>query len=588
MSNNILNTPNSTKKATRAEVALTTISADKMSSLLTVGARYSESTIKKHSWVIRIYEGFCQALNISAWPLDKVYASGFVRFLGLEAKYAIGSIEDVIIPSLKRLHMEKTDQAVSLEISQFMSQALKDIKNSKSQLDCTEGRDAAIITDVQRIINSTPDGIPTKAAEASLWLTAVSTGARAITCFSVQLGDIKNVYSKNNNTNLLVQICFKVTKGNPNWNHYVTLEGDINKRSSINVVYWLNEHLKSKFNLDLSTFNSWNTGNKEQQLWNWSKDSMRELFKSRAILAGFPSKLFTFHSLRSGFICSALLKAGSDSNAVKAILENTAFVAGWVPNQAAQLRYVKDCAKKTIISSRLILPTEENLDTNVIDTFLSTSEAFHNIKLVKPTWPTDSNYKAFYKVINNFIKEKLVNIPDSKNFQLRFWTNSFYLFVKKTPKLARKAKKLCKEEDRWYMPNFKNFTEKHICQTVGREFIADQLNTNFGLLSEFTSKFKQYILIELDKENAFKRYKGKEKITKECTRERYSQTGQRKRIPWSEEEDSILINSKKDEKLWLEISELLDSDRTNVDCKDRWRNLLKKHGTAEEVFKQVQ
>jgi hypothetical protein len=55
-------------------------------------------------------------------------------------------------------------------------------------------------------------------------------------------------------------------------------------------------------------------------------------------------------------MCSALLKAASNTNpmdAVKAILENTAFIAGWMPNpQAAQLRYVKECAKRSDLSSR--------------------------------------------------------------------------------------------------------------------------------------------------------------------------------------------------------------------------------------------
>ena len=85
---------------------------------------------------------------MSPWPLNKVYVSGFICFLGLEAKYAVGSIEDVIIPSLKRLHIEKTHKSVSSKISQYISQALKDVKNSKCQLDQTEGRDAAIINDI--------------------------------------------------------------------------------------------------------------------------------------------------------------------------------------------------------------------------------------------------------------------------------------------------------------------------------------------------------------------------------------------------------------------------------------------------------
>ena len=51
MSDNIPITiiPSNVKKSTRAEAALAVISPDHMSSLLTIGACYSESTIKKHS-----------------------------------------------------------------------------------------------------------------------------------------------------------------------------------------------------------------------------------------------------------------------------------------------------------------------------------------------------------------------------------------------------------------------------------------------------------------------------------------------------------------------------------------------------------
>ena len=58
-------------------------------------------------------------------PLQKeIVVGGFIRFHGLEAKYAIGStIEDVIVPALKGLHVEKTDDesVVPLEVSKQVS-----------------------------------------------------------------------------------------------------------------------------------------------------------------------------------------------------------------------------------------------------------------------------------------------------------------------------------------------------------------------------------------------------------------------------------------------------------------------------------
>ena len=76
---------------------------------------------------------------LCSFPLQKEIVAGFIRFLGLEAKYAIGSIEDVIVPALKRLHVENTDEAVPLEVTNFISQALRDLKNSKSPINKPDG-----------------------------------------------------------------------------------------------------------------------------------------------------------------------------------------------------------------------------------------------------------------------------------------------------------------------------------------------------------------------------------------------------------------------------------------------------------------
>ncbi len=164
---------------TRSEIALSKLTSERLQSLLSSSVRYSESTLKKHAWVTKLYEGFCKTIDHEPWPLESAYVSGFIRFLGLDAKYAIGSLEDVIIPSLKRIHYEKTSKPLNNEISQYMSQALKDVKNSKTHLRSTEGKEPAIVLDIQRIIECTPAGIPTKAEEASLWLTALSTGVIA-------------------------------------------------------------------------------------------------------------------------------------------------------------------------------------------------------------------------------------------------------------------------------------------------------------------------------------------------------------------------------------------------------------------------
>ena len=175
------------QNSTRASLALAAISAGRLEELMSTGPRYAQSTLRKHTWVIKLYESFTSAFDVEPFPLNAVVASGFVRFLGLEAKYAVGSIEDVIVPSLKRLHVERCDSEVESEVHQHLARAIRDVKNSRHHVSDGQGKEPLIVPDVKRLIESTPEGLPTKAAESSLWLFALSTGARGVTCENIQL-----------------------------------------------------------------------------------------------------------------------------------------------------------------------------------------------------------------------------------------------------------------------------------------------------------------------------------------------------------------------------------------------------------------
>ncbi len=75
---------------------------------------------------------------------------------------------------------------------------------------------------------------------------------------------------------------------------------------------------------------------------------------------------------------------GSDQDAIPAILENTGWVAGWVPNKKSQLGYVREMVKHTVVANWLISNGPEN---GVIEPFLCTTENFHDIILQEPKWP---------------------------------------------------------------------------------------------------------------------------------------------------------------------------------------------------------
>jgi hypothetical protein len=106
-----------------------------------------------------------------------------------------------------------------------------------------------------------------------------------------------------------IQLNIKRLLGIVNWNHTVSIDGRWNANNSF--IFHLRRYIMVAFNLDLFKFNEWNLSQsqKESKLWNMSKEMMSQRLNQRAQLAGYQKNLFSFHSLRSGFMCSAVIKS---------------------------------------------------------------------------------------------------------------------------------------------------------------------------------------------------------------------------------------------------------------------------------------
>ena len=245
----------------RMDRALELLTPERLLVISEPGPMYSKATLAKHPWAVALYESFVRKASIDTgnsiepWPLTAEALVPCIRFLGIDAEYALTSLQDVVVPSLLRVHYLKTGTQLSDQDRTKISNALRDVRRQAPSQEV--GTAPAIFSDVEHIIGSIPDGLVTKAEEAALFLLALSTGARAITCANVLVGDIVNVIAdggkkiKKNSGCRLVQIRFRVTKGNPKWNHIVALRGDITRRYDLNVVYWLEQHLHSKVGLSV-------------------------------------------------------------------------------------------------------------------------------------------------------------------------------------------------------------------------------------------------------------------------------------------------------------------------------------------------
>jgi hypothetical protein len=57
----------------------------------------------------------------------------------------------------------------------------------------------------------------------------------------------------------------------------------------------------------------------------------------------------------------------------------------------------------------------------------------------------------------------------------------------------------------------------------------------------------------------------------------------RARIRWSREEIQTLVRFYHQDMSWMDIQSHF-TDRTNMDCKDKWRNLIKKYHSEQEIY----
>ena len=125
----------------------------------------------------------------------------------------------------------------------------------------------------------------------------------------------------------------------------------------LDTVYYLSIYLRDTYSINILElpFEEKDLSRGDKPIWNLGRDAMRARFKMRLRQCGFPAEKWAFHSFRSGYLCSALMAAGADSNRRTATLEVTAIVAGWQNHGKSQLRYVKKAAEKQIVTSRSLL-----------------------------------------------------------------------------------------------------------------------------------------------------------------------------------------------------------------------------------------
>lgn len=532
------------------------------------------STLLKHKWVEKLHQKFIEVVGERADevldPWDAQTLAFFVAFLSHECGYATSSIEDVVIPSLKRIYRERAKRTIPEPIHSALSRALAQIKLTRSRRN-QKSKEPVMVADVVNIVRHMSDGKWHKPGEAALFILAVSVGARALTCEGILLGDIKKVTRNSKSGKVLVHLTLNKTKGNHNWNHPVILEGTADEEGEgLNFVYWLKIYMQREFSLDLATFEqkALTAEQKRTPLFPWSKNAMRERLKKRAVEAGYPKNLFAFHSLRAGFICSALMKAHMTAEVRTAIMETTAFIAGWQPGSRAQMRYVKRAAIGTLVASRVVDPT--NTDPYVEES-LMTPEMFHGITL-QPQEPRAKEItETFVKLFAQAVAKSEQTSEERERYVRNAARLAYWRFAEETPIVAHEAFNIAAQHPEWKKEGQKSRILGNAFAKCGRKFIAADLKKH----PELAQRYAEQLAGLVGTDTTFK------KITRKRNVADRSSSGPRQRKRWSEEETAVVMEKREEGMSWKDIAKLLPG-RTNVDCKDRHRNVerAKKSRTA--------
>lgn len=278
---------------------------------------------KRRLMHINRYERKCKELNQSPWPITNKILF-YIRLIrktynqfGIEANLTIIKDEHIrrygsLSPNLVTI----IDHELKKKTTDFEDGNNSNKVNTKPG----SGKPPCMYEDLKHILKSIPNGISKQSLWSSIYLFSLYTGARADTLDNMKVNDIVSLKIDN----YILYLCLRVTKakGKRNFHRNYTFTYDIKEAedtAEMEFVKWFQKYMLETFlfnifnNTDLSGLKMY----KHQQLWNYKSDDnlrlicftkkqMQTTFRNLVSLAGFKHNFFTLHSLRSGFLCTAL------------------------------------------------------------------------------------------------------------------------------------------------------------------------------------------------------------------------------------------------------------------------------------------
>ena len=240
-------------------------------------------------------------------------------------------------------------------------------------------------------------------------------------------------------------------------------------------------------------------------------------------------------------------------------METTAFIAGWAPNKPAQLRYVKKAAIATLVATRVV---DSSSNDPFVESSLMTPEMFHGITLQPRPAKQQEQYQTFLKKFEQLVSNPAHTPEEARRHLRNSKRHAFWKFAEKCPVVAHEAYQSATKNADWAEKRQRSRILHDAFSKAGREFVMKEVSAHPERSEEWARKISQFI----ERDKTYRR------IERQSAATSTKREGSRKRERWTEEETKILLECKESGMSWKEISNKIPR-RTNVDCKDKFRNV---------------
>jgi hypothetical protein len=582
------------------------------------------------------FESSGSKTSLSVMPVD-VFAS-LVKF-ALHAElchYSVDGFLHTYLPNLEtglRRNLHVALPSDYMRIAHGVKERLHDKGKIAESQYSGGGAEPIMQFDLQHIFDHMPLGWTHCYLLKAFMSLGLCCGARGVSLTNLRWQHLKvitNRAPRSDTVYVTLTVNITVTKGGRT-DHSVTFQGDASDSSCMNPFYHLNlfclQMLKKPL-FDVSTFSE---AELNMLLFDSTTDAISGLIRVACYNSGYPKDFFTCHSLRSGFLCCMVIhkylnpQVARDDNDVLFI---SGIVAGWVPKAKAQLRYIKDALKRVLVANRALESPFAQVEDPQIRTWLIeelgansliaknrlTPKHFHNLDSDPLcNWPLTTTASGFSSLFWGPYMEHLQLTVQAKQrtrlhlFQTYLpsyfaenhedeWTELQALNSSLgTQSLVHKALSVFAESD--LVPFTFFSTLMHTIEDDIKKYALDSSRANHVLVKakkklkalaavkrfhdsdnsslEMDSSSAEQIVAELE-QRAVKRGKTKK--------------GTRKRLRWTPYEDQLLAKmylKHKDHSLPFVAISAYFEDRSNTDCRDRFKAIARSNMLKELSYEQL-